>query len=113
MSTNSILVNLKSSSECYARPPAGAPTRTDLTMEGAADVPLHTFGRHETIKIPVHNINFTTRIFRTKSAHSQVKSERETIRIDADLASSLTPSELRPGVAVATVTGDLRAKNNK
>ena len=48
-----------------------------------------------------------------KSVHSQVKSERETIRIDADLASSLTPSELRPGVAVATVTGDLRAKNNK
>ena len=43
----------------------------------------------------------------------QVKSERETIRIDADLASSLVPSELRPGVAVATVTGGLRAKDNK
>lgn len=80
--------------ECYARPPPSAPTRTDLTVEAAADVPIHTFGRHETIKIPV-------------------KSERETIRIDPDLASSLTPSELRPGVAVATLTGDLKAKDNK
>ena len=46
-------------------------------------------------------------------SNPQVKSERESIRIDADLASSLTPAEVRPGVAVATVTGDLRAKDNK
>ena len=65
----------------------------------------------------VHHLPYKLFLFQVHvtafSPNPQVKSERETIRIDADLASSLTPAELRPGMAVATVTGDLRAKDNK
>ncbi len=55
---------------------------------------MHTFGAHETVKIPV-------------------KGDHETMTVDPKLASSLVPVEVRPGVAVATVTGDLKVKDNK
>ena len=36
----------------------------------------------------------------------------ENIQISSELAASLTPVEIRPGVAVATVTGNLVVRDN-
>jgi len=78
--------------ECYTRPPKATPSRVELTVE--TDVPKHSFTRYETIEIPL-------------------KPRFESIRLDPELAAALTPTEVRPGVAVATITGALTVKNNR
>ncbi|XP_040572594.1 integrator complex subunit 9 [Lepeophtheirus salmonis] len=78
--------------EEYSLPPLSSPNRTDLTID--ADIPIKTIGRYENIKLPI-----------------QVKYEK--ITIEPSLASSLFPFELRPGVSVATITGDLSVIDNK
>ncbi len=58
------------------------------------DVPRYTFGRYESIKLPV-------------------KSTFERITIDPKLAAKINPIEVRPGIAVASITGNLVVTNNK
>ena len=43
----------------------------------------------------------------------QVKSSLEHIELSAELAARLVPQEVRPGLAVATVTGQLVVKDNR
>lgn len=78
--------------KCYTLPPPSASQRTDLQLE--VDVPVYTFSRDESVKLPV-------------------ASKFEKITIDPGLASKLTPTEVKPGVSVATVTGNLKVINNK
>ncbi len=56
-------------------------------------MPLHTFGRDESLKLPL-------------------QSKFDRITIDPMLASKLKPVEIRPGVMFATVTGKLEVSNN-
>ena len=58
------------------------------------DIPRYTFGRYESIKLPV-----------------KIKFDRMTI--DPKLAAKINPVEVRPGVAVASITGNLVVTNNK
>ena len=58
------------------------------------DVPRFTFGWYDTISLPV-------------------EPKFESIQLDPKLARTLNPTEIRPGVAVATLTGNLVVKNNK
>lgn len=76
----------------YSVPPQQAPHRTELVIETAATE--LTFKRNDTIKIPL------TRKF-------------ERIEIDADLSANMLPNEVRPGLSVATITGNLQAKDNR
>ncbi|TRY72412.1 hypothetical protein TCAL_03963 [Tigriopus californicus] len=78
--------------EIYTHPPAATPNRSDLKME--TDIPKYTLSRYETITLPI-------------------KTKFESINIDPKLASALRPVEIRPGLAIATITGNLIAKNNK
>lgn len=79
--------------ECYAKPPESAPTRTDLSLDDL-DIPRYTFGRYETIDLPL-------------------QSRMEKMNIDPELAARLKPVEIRPGVQIATITGNLVVTNNK
>lgn len=78
--------------ERYTQPPTGAPTRSDLVID--LDLPTHKYNKMDIIKIPV-------------------KRRLENITIHPDLAAKLVPCEVRPGVAVATITGHLNVKDNK
>ena len=76
----------------YATPPPSAPQRVELVVD-VPDVPRFTFGRFESIKLPI-------------------KSKFGRIEIDPDLAAKLNPKEIKPGVAAASITGNLRIVNN-
>ncbi len=65
-----------------------------MTCNFCQDVPRYTFGRYESIKLPV-------------------KSTFERITIDPKLAAKINPIEVRPGIAVASITGNLVVTNNK
>jgi len=78
--------------ERYTRPPASAPGRQDLVIE--TDVNTITFQKNDILKIPLVR-------------------KYENLEISSELAESLTPVEIRPGVAVATVTGNLMVRDNK
>lgn len=78
--------------EMYSVPPVSAPLRTDLCID--TEVPRYTFKRCESLKLPV-------------------KCKLERINIDPNLAAKLLPVEVRPGVAIATVTGNLVVTNNR
>ena len=58
------------------------------------DIPKFPFRRYETISLPV-------------------KTKFEAIKIDPKLALKLKPAEVKAGVGVATVTGNLVVSNNK
>lgn len=76
----------------YSLPPRQLIHRTDLVVEsGANEI---TFKLNETIKLPI-------------------KRRFERVDIDADLSVMMLPNEVRPGVSVATITGNLQAKDNK
>eukprot|EP00095_Tigriopus_kingsejongensis_P004426 maker-scaffold731_size105367-snap-gene-0.13 protein:Tk04426 transcript:maker-scaffold731_size105367-snap-gene-0.13-mRNA-1 annotation:"integrator complex subunit 9" len=78
--------------EIYTNPPISLATRADLKIE--TTIPKFMLSRYETITLPI-------------------KSQFESISIDPKLASSLQPVELRPGLALATITGNLIVSNNK
>lgn len=70
------------------------PTLLFFLFNPIQDVPRFTFGRYETIALPV-------------------EPKFESIQLDPKLARQLSPTEIRAGLAVATVTGNLVVKNNK
>lgn len=57
------------------------------------DKPLITFKRGEVIKLPL-------------------KRKKGRVFIEPELASSIVPSEVRPGLSLASVTGELEVKDN-
>jgi len=63
-----------------------------LGLDG--DIPTHKYNKFDILKLPIE------RSF-------------ENISIDQELAQSLIPSEVRPGVALATITGRLVVRDNK
>ena len=58
------------------------------------EIPKFTFSRYESINLPL-------------------KQKFESVTVDTELAEQLRPVELRPGLALATITGNLDVKNNK
>jgi integrator complex subunit 9 len=78
--------------ERYLSPPASAPGRAELVLE--ADVPIHRHRKLDILQLPVH-------------------SSLERLELTGELAARLVPVEVRPGLAVATVTGQLAVKDNK
>ena len=73
-------------------PPTTAPTRLELVID--PDIPIFPYKKLDIIKLPV---------VRTL----------EHLELAPELAQRLVPVEVRPGVAVATVTGNLIVKDNK
>ncbi|XP_018344280.1 PREDICTED: integrator complex subunit 9 [Trachymyrmex septentrionalis] len=79
--------------EVYTQPPGMAPHRTDLVIESIGEKPLITFKRGEVIKLPL-------------------KRKKGRVFIEPELASNIVPSEVRPGLSLASVTGELDVKDN-
>ncbi|EDO39014.1 predicted protein [Nematostella vectensis] len=79
--------------ESYSRPPVIHPHRTDLTIEDPG-CSLTTFNHLDVAALPI------SRSF-------------EKVVIANELSSCLHPQHVRPGVAVATLTGTLVTKDNK
>lgn len=79
--------------EVYTQPPGMAPHRTDLVIESIGEKPLITFKRGEVIKLPL-------------------KRKKGRVFIEPELASGIVPSEVRPGLSLASVTGELEVKDN-
>lgn len=79
--------------ECYTQPPLTAPHRTDLVIEPVGEKPLITFKRGEVIKLPL-------------------KRKKGRVFIEPDLAGNIVLNEIRPGLSLASVTGELEVKDN-
>ena len=77
----------------YSLPPTSAPQRTELTID-VSDIPRYTFGRYESIKLPI-------------------KPKFDRIDIDTELAGKIAPVEVKPGIAAASISGNLSVMNNK
>ena len=75
----------------YSQPPSSAPGRQDLVID--VEVNTFTFQKNDILKIPMVR-------------------KLENLELSSALASSLTSVEIRPGVAVATVTGNLVVRDN-
>merc|ERR1719222_24260 len=81
--------------DSYSHPPPGGhayPAASDLCID--VNIPTYKYNKLDIIKLPVE------RTF-------------ENISIDQALAESLVPSEIRPGVALATITGKLVVRDNR
>ncbi|XP_038051929.1 integrator complex subunit 9-like [Patiria miniata] len=78
--------------ECYLTPPTSQPLRTDLVVE--AEVAPTPYKRGSVLHLPI-------------------KRRLERIEITPELAGSLAPIEVKPGVFVSTVTGTITARDNK
>ncbi|XP_067118772.1 integrator complex subunit 9 [Centruroides vittatus] len=78
--------------EQYIVPPPLQHHRTDLALE--REFPIISYKRGDVLQIPI-------------------KRRYERLYMDAELAASLMPTEVKPGVAMMTVTGLLTVKNNK
>ncbi|XP_072042654.1 integrator complex subunit 9-like [Amphiura filiformis] len=76
----------------YQKPPVSQPLRTDLVIE--ADPAPMSFHRGEVLNLPIRR-------------HS------EKIELTPELANSLAPTEVKPGILVSTVTGILNARDNR
>lgn len=77
----------------YSIPPLSAPQRAELVID-VPDVPRFTFGRFESVTLPI-------------------KPKFDRIDIDPELAAKLAPVEVKPGIAAASISGNLRIANNK
>jgi len=79
----------------YKEPPPSAPTRLDLVLDVLPEVPvlLH-HSKLDTLKVPV------------------VRSG-ERIQLTPALAATIKPVEVKPGIAVATLSGSLTVKDNR
>ncbi|XP_077990800.1 integrator complex subunit 9-like [Glandiceps talaboti] len=78
--------------ESYTSPPSLLPHRNDLLVE--ADPPPTTYKRAEVLTLPVRR-------------------RYEKIDITPELSSTLTPTEVKSGVYLSTITGALTVKDNK
>lgn len=79
--------------EAYTRPPDLLPHRTDLTIQDT-ECKISTFSFLDVLSLPVNR-------------------QFEKVILSNELASSLHPQEVRPGIAVTTVTGTLVTKDNR
>ncbi|XP_034943650.1 integrator complex subunit 9 [Chelonus insularis] len=79
--------------EGYMSPPFTAPHRLDLIIEPVGDKPLITFRRGEVIKLPL-------------------KRKKSRVFIEPNLASNIVLNEVRPGLSLASITGELEIKDN-
>lgn len=98
--------------ESYTQPPAMVPHKTDLVIDQPTvscyiifyysfaiklrfyqDKPLITFKRGEVIKLPL-------------------KRKRNLVYLTPDVAHSIVPKEVQPGVNLSTITGVLQVKDN-
>lgn len=83
----------------YTSPPASMPHRNDLVLEAGKNPvtgvssSVFSFSSGQTIKLPIRR-NFAR------------------ISLDPELSTTLMPTEVKPGVAIATVTGYLDGKDN-
>ena len=68
-------------------------SRTDLVLDDF-DIPCHSFGRFDTIELPI-------------------KKTLERIEISPELAAKIRPVEIRPGVCATSISGKLKVVNNK
>ncbi|KAG0719440.1 Integrator complex subunit 9 [Chionoecetes opilio] len=78
--------------EVYMRPPVNAPHRTDLTLD-LEEAPL-TYGECQLLNLGIHR-------------------RLETMNITPDLALSLNPITIRPGLITTTITAALHVRDNK
>lgn len=78
--------------ERYLQPPPQYPHRTDLMID--TDHSVITHKPTSVLSLPI-------------------KRKMEKIQLDPEIASSLVPTEVRPGVAIAMVTGALTSKDNQ
>lgn len=78
--------------EQYIVPPPLQPHRTDLVVE--CDPPPFPFRRGEVLNLPIRR-------------------HFEQVEFDTELASSLVPTEIKPGVCTAALTGALVVRDNK
>uniref|UniRef100_A0A8D8R9A0 Integrator complex subunit 9 n=1 Tax=Cacopsylla melanoneura TaxID=428564 RepID=A0A8D8R9A0_9HEMI len=93
---NKLIRELKPSTlvvpECYTQPPPAFPQRTELVID-QVDRKVLTLKRGEVLKIPL-------------------KRKRTRVNMSAEIAEAVEPCELRPGLAIASVKGNLRVKDN-
>ncbi|XP_055601652.1 integrator complex subunit 9 [Uranotaenia lowii] len=79
--------------ENYTQPPPIAPHKIDLVIDQIPDKMIIKFKRGEVIKLPL-------------------KRKRSRIYLDPQIARSLVPHEVQPGVSITTLTGVLQVKDN-
>lgn len=77
----------------YTQPPPIAPHKLDLVIDQISDKMIIKFKRGEVIKLP----------------H---KRKRSRVYLDPQIARTLTPHEVQPGVSISTLTGVLHVKDN-
>jgi len=80
--------------EKYSQPPpsSGPPTSSELFLD--VKIPSFKFKKFDILKLPL-------------------KRSFENISLEQDLAQNIVPVEIRPGVALATITGSLVVRDNK
>lgn len=97
MQANKLIKDLKPSAlvipECYTRSPSTAAYRNDLVIEQSSDRNLITFNRGEVISLPL-------------------KRKQNQILISENVAATIKPIEVKPGVSLASITGVLQVKDN-
>lgn len=79
--------------ECYTQPPAAHPNRLDLVVQ-QPDHNVIPIRRGEVLSLPL-------------------KRKQARVTLCPELASTLNPSEIRPGMTLASLTGQLNIKDNK
>ncbi|KAG4077555.1 hypothetical protein HA402_002982 [Bradysia odoriphaga] len=94
---NKLLKDLKPGNivipDSYTQPPAMAPHKTDLVIDQGQDRPLITFKHGEVIKLPL-------------------KRKRNRVFLTPEVAATIVPREVKPGVNLSTLTGYLQVKDN-
>ncbi|XP_063699216.1 integrator complex subunit 9 [Culicoides brevitarsis] len=80
--------------ESYTVPPPMMPQKLELTIDQCTDRQVITFNRERVIKLPLKNIN--------------VK-----VNLSNDIAKTLQPREIQPGINAVPLTGLLEVKDNK
>lgn len=79
--------------ECYTRPPAIAPHKQDLVIEPLPDRKLITINRGEVVRLPL-------------------KRKQSRVYLMPEIAQSIVPHEVAPGINLASITGLLQVKDN-
>ncbi|CAH0380737.1 unnamed protein product [Bemisia tabaci] len=78
--------------DCYTVPPPSLPHRTDLVIQ-QADHKVLVMKRGEVISLPL-------------------KKKKVKVKLSAELASCLTPTQIKPGVMLSSLTGNLVVRDN-
>lgn len=93
---NKLIRELKPSTlvvpECYTQPPPAFPQRTELVID-QGDRKVLTLKRGEVLRIPLRR-------------------KRTRVNMSAKVAEAVEPCEIRPGLAIASIKGNLKVKDN-